>query len=141
MGYGANCEYTIKDRTWLDDLELKGWDILKDTTSRYPDEEYEIWEFLRDDTNPLCLEGIDEVECKKIADSLYQAWKLTQIDFALKTGLSLDVLYHLRESEGSSYDEIEGLTFTVSGVEILSKAGKAAVVQDKIEKSFWVTYG
>ena len=74
----------------------------------------------------------DNFETEDI-DKVYEALKA---DFIEKTGLGLLTVYHDAEERS---DELDGGSFAVDGVYVLSEAGEKH--KDKIEHKEWTTWG
>ena len=74
----------------------------------------------------------DNVE-PEIIDGVYEVLKKAFIE---KTGLVLFTVYHDAEERS---DELDGGSFAVDGVYVLSEAGKK--FKDKIEHKEWTTFG
>ena len=84
-----------------------------------------------DDLEDLC--GVSEEE----ANNILNKWRVLCKAFYERTGgLGLDLVQHEANDEG---DDLDGWSFCVEGVYILSEAGKK--YNDKIERKFWTVFG
>ena len=62
-----------------------------------------------------------------------------QREFKKETGLELNFCYHNSSDNGSSYDDVDGFFWAVSGMYQLSKAGKK--FEKVVERKLFVSFG
>ena len=133
MGYSANYADVISE---------------KDVKEIVPKEYDAFIKALNDNGSSLSdfacnlIEDLPEDKQQPIDD----AWFALEKAFELKTrvnsdhnsGLWLSVEYH-DSNDGSRYDDVDGVFFSVGNLYYLTEAGKN--LQGKIERKFYVTYG
>lgn len=91
-------------------------------------EDFFVAEYFDSDYGDI-KEGFDE----QLIDKAYSELKRV---FNEKTGLFLNTVYHEAEDRG---DELDGGSFAVEGVYVLSEAGKK--FQEKISEVAWTIFG
>ena len=117
MGYSAVNGYLIKEESLrhfagqaYDNLMgiIHSWDIdysLVHRALEHDDQSY--WD--------IALEDIIHEDVKpKVKEEIRSGYAYLQEAFELQTGLRIVVSHHDQEEEGSRYDEVSGLFFTVS---------------------------
>ena len=72
-------------------------------------------------------------------ETVVKAYHKLQKAFKKATGLSLNLNYHDGENCGSSYDDVDGIYWSVDGVYVLSPAGKK--YNKYINRSFFTMFG
>jgi len=95
------------------------------------------WETLGNSSNSGDIEGelnLDFTETE--AAEIVNAYDALCKAFEEKTGLELEICYHLKEDRG---DDVDGVFWAVYNVYVLSPAG--VKYKDKIERKFWTVYG
>jgi hypothetical protein len=126
MGYGSNFAEVI-DQEKLKKLVPK-----------------ELKEFLEvceeDDTNfEEVAELIQRDDFDNISVKVQEKYLKLRAAFTLKTKLTLELHYHNSDDEGSCYDDVSGVYWSVDGMYELSPAGKK--LSKIVERKFFVTYG
>lgn len=56
-------------------------------------------------------------------------------------GLTLALRYHNSEADGSSYDDVDGVFWTVHGLHQLTPDGERLMKKHKVQHVSWVYYG
>lgn len=126
--------YVIKNLAWFDELQLRGWDLVKEY---YEEDENFLYEAF-DATEEFITEYLDLEPSK--AKALVDALDLMCKDFKAMTGLDLDVVNI--DSDCYTYDDIEpGVYFSADGVTHFTPAGMSAIQAEKIEYVTWVCGG
>lgn len=135
MGYSA-CRAWIITEEKLAELNLPTWEKFKQTLeeAREGIDECAYYDFLNGYLNP-------EEYPEEDLTALVEAWESLQTDFKERTGLGLDINYHDCESDGSRYDDVDGIFYTVGNVESFTLAGSKAYNAGLIDKAWWVTFG
>jgi hypothetical protein len=124
MGYGANFAEVIEQED-LEKLVPK-----------------ELNEFLdvcdEDDTSfDEVAEGIQYDEYTSV--KVHKKYRKLRAAFKRKTKLTLELHYHNSDDQGSCYDDVSGVYWSVDGMYQLSPAGKK--LSKMVERKFFVTFG
>jgi hypothetical protein len=80
-----------------------------------------------------------ETAYKTVCEEITKNWNMLAETFKGRTGLDLYLSYHDMENDGSHYDEIDGVFWSVGGVWQRTEAGER--YNDKIQEKSWVQYG
>lgn len=123
MGYGANSAYVV-DVDKLKELNLPSFEEFQKIVDRESAE------------NLMCF-----VSTSFLEESLVELWDLLQEEFRDATGLDLYIGYHDCESEGSGYDEVDGIYYYADRVVTPTLAGAKALESGLVEKKWWVSFG
>ena len=143
MGYGANFADVIKPEALgvvVGDKKLVAGFVKK--FNGYELGEYESSDELVQTLNgdaPMDLDT-DRAAFKKLEAD----WKKISSKFKEVTGLDIYVEYHDSENEGSRYDDVDGMYFSVGGLWQPTKKFrefKKKFGDDAITRSFYVTFG
>lgn len=132
FGYGANYAYVLNEDK-IKELNLPTWDAFKKALDNCEDINDYLYSF-----DP---EGPIEDEDSAAYLELHKLHQQVDEEFTKATGLTFDLAYHDSDSNGSCYDDVNEVFFTVWGVERLTASGEEAVDSKLISKAFWVTGG
>jgi hypothetical protein len=150
MGYGASSGW-VAEAKWLESLQLDGWDTIQKYLANHDEEtlyialEYGDEESLAEalvgdlDDEQLTDDKLDKLIKEKIKE-LVAAWERVCKDFYYKTKLNLELYYHDSNSNGSSYDDINGLVYLVSGVTTVTLPGRKQIDAGNVSHASWVAF-
>ena len=142
MGYGANYADVVADKTVK---KIVGKKLLDDFMKKYE---------ALDCTEPAELLNYTAVEApdKKFNDdtpervALRKAWHAVHDKFKEKTDVDLLVEFHSSEDEGDRYDEVDGLFFYISQVDLYQPTPAYQKMMERfgknvVERKFYVIFG
>jgi hypothetical protein len=78
---------------------------------------------------------------EEVNEEIVEAYVKLQEDFSNKTELNLSINCHDSDSEGSNYDEVDGVFWGVHEMYVLSEAAKKLQELVKIERVHFVVFG
>jgi hypothetical protein len=137
MDYGAGYADVISGRT-LSKLCQKEYKAFNDLLKTYKIEESLIVEAFQDQDLNLLVNIEDDNKSSEVQGKIIDAWTNLQSAFHKKTqGLTLEIGY--QDPEGSGYDEVKGLYYSVGGMYQLTPAGKK--FEKTVQRKFFVTFG
>jgi len=139
-GYGAGYADVISSRS-LSKLCPKEYKIFKGLLKKTHVDHYQLEEFINDDRDlNLLSHYTDDEKASKLQGEIVDAWANLQSAFyKITKSLELTLGYHDSEDNGSSYDEVNDLYFSVVGMYQLSPAGKK--FKKIVNRKFFVTFG
>jgi hypothetical protein len=138
MDYGAGYADVISGLA-LSKLCPKEYKAFKDLLKKTKVEENTLVEFLTEDQDLNLLPNITNNEkASELQEKIIDAWTNLQSAFHKKTkGLTLNIGY--QDPEGSGYDEVKGLYYSVGEMYQLTPAGKK--FEKTVQRKFFVTFG
>ena len=126
MGYSA-CRTELVTEDFVGEIAP---DELENLKSALADEELDLSDFARDTQMD---------DAPDYGDAIHIAYDELVTKFNAETGLTLELDYHNSEDDGSRYDEVDGMFWTVGGVYTETPAG--IKYRDKIHRVGYVQYG
>lgn len=147
MGYGANYADVVADKTVQ---KIVGKKLLDDFMKKY--EALDCTDLSAFDiTDTLNYTAVMAPD-KKFNDdtpervALRKAWLAVHDKFKEQTDVDLLVEFHSQEDEGDRYDEVDGLYFCISQVDLYQPTPAYQKMMDKfgedvVERKFYVSFG
>lgn len=127
-GYSANVVDTVEQKT-VQEICPKEFQSLLDTIDKHTD---------------LTLEQV----AREVACLEDDGWPLVAValnvlldEFAVRTGLDLNLGYHDSRNDGDRYDDIDGIFWYLDFHSVWQKTKEAKKLGDKIHRQFYVTFG
>lgn len=155
MGYGAGFSLTVKEevlvklvpeqlKTFLNQMEEADFSPTDFLTAIEEIKRNEVtWEDALD-TIIDEMESEDVNENIKVAENALKAWLDLQSSFEKATGFPLYLGYHNSEDDGSEYDDVEGLYFSLNFNDVYEETESMKKAKEKgmdYDMSFFVTFG
>ena len=149
MGYGANYADVVADKTVQNIVGKKLLDDFMEKYEAFLDSNEELSAFdITDTLNYTAVMAPD----KKFNDdtpesvALRKAWYAIHDKFKEQTDVDLLVEFHDSEENGGRYDEVDGLYFCISQVDLYQPTPayqkmKERFGDDVVERKFYVTFG
>ena len=128
MGYAGACADIVSE-DWVKEVAPEELANFKNALEKV---DVDIEVFARDSQ----YGGSDNVDWGDEVDQTYDA---LVTKFKEVTGLDLDIEFHSTEEDGSRYDDVDGVFWTVDGVYQRTEAGEKH--KDRITRAFYVTFG
>lgn len=140
MGYSGTELVTIKKEE-VQKLEIRSYQKFLDTLE---EEDVTIKNFaIAMQYEDVLLNNEGEEVDQEIFDSVYTAYKLFEEEFEDSTGIAINIIYHDKESQGSTYDSIDGVFYELNFGDVYEMTSNAKALKEKVDFNFssFVTFG